>query len=127
MACLEEVAYHNGSMNAAKLQASIRGLSKTSCAEYLQALFESGATPPRSQVKLKEQVIYLPFFTFIILSRTRMTALLTKSERLFPIFFLVTHAHHPPAFRGSFSAHRRGHSNLAVLRSDARGAHRFRL
>jgi glucose-1-phosphate thymidylyltransferase len=38
VACLEEIAYRNGWMNAADLQASIRGLGKTSYAEYLQAL-----------------------------------------------------------------------------------------
>jgi glucose-1-phosphate thymidylyltransferase len=38
VACLEEIAYRNGWMNAAALQASIHGLGKTSYVEYLRAL-----------------------------------------------------------------------------------------
>jgi glucose-1-phosphate thymidylyltransferase len=38
VACLEEIAFRNGWMNAADLQDSIHALGKTSYAEYLQAL-----------------------------------------------------------------------------------------
>ncbi len=99
VACLEEIAYRNGWMNAAELQPAVHGLGKTSFAVLFLRLSPSSF---RSQVSgLRSQA--------------------------FPSSPLLPHAHHPPALRRSIRAHRRGYSNLAVLRRDAGGAHRFRL